>query len=126
MKIVKVSEATVIQINWLVAKCEGIRIMLRDTPTRLLLCEGDNREDEYNPVEDWSQGGLVIQKLSIGFDRIPTDVGEPLDFCSWQYRDKQGCLPGPRSYGSTQLIAAMRCAISNKLGETAEVPDELS
>ncbi len=29
------------------------------------------------------------------------------------------------SYGSTPLIAAMRCYVASKLGEEVEVPDEL-
>ena len=104
---VKVSEATPKQINWLVAKCEDV-LFPRSVP-------------KY--TTDWSQGGPIIEREEIAVQCGYCD-GE-LD--GWIADSKKlNDDEGMEQYGSTPLIAAMRCYVASKLGEEVEVPDELA
>ena len=69
----------------------------------------------YSPSSDWAQGGSLAQRELIG--TVP-----PLDGLGWAAAYVR---IGSFSYGATPLIAAMRCFVSNKLGDEVEVPDEL-
>lgn len=96
---IKVSEATPIQLNWLVAKCEGV-----SWSTWLL--------DGY--ATDWAHGGPIIEREMI--ELVPhTDA-----LWDAMYRDQHIPNDGP-----TPLIAAMRCYVASKLGDECDIPDEL-
>ena len=114
MKTIKVSEATNTQLDWLVAKCEG-----RDSaqikvggPVHLFRTVGYDPLP-WQPTTDWSQMGPII-------DRERISVVEGMDG-EWQ----AGMRPWKFRYGPTPLIAAARCYVVTKLGDTVEVPDEL-
>ena len=73
-----------------------------------------------NPYStDWAQGGQIIEREKIGL-REPHEVKD-----RWYARITTDVTvfmqPGP-----TPLIAAMRCFVASKLGDEAEVPDELT
>lgn len=106
MKTIKVSEATELQLNWLVAKCES-----------LLDKWGVCAPAGFKPSTDWACGGPLIarEQISVDFDADP-ECGGP---CAASTRDSYRYWVGP-----TPLIAAMRCFCS-KLGDEVEVPDEL-
>jgi len=115
MKKIKVSEATNVQLDWLVAKCEGIDLFetegwLYDTD------EGTRRV--YRPTTDWSQMGPIIGRGSILFHS--SGDGATLE----AYLSSKG-TSGPMGAGEDHLIAAARCYVTSKLGDTAEVPEEL-
>jgi len=69
---------------------------------------------EYNPSSDWHQGGPIIEKEEI--ELIPPN----LDIGLWEARTGLS-----HSYGSTPLIAAMRCYVAHKLGDEIELPSIL-
>ena len=95
---VQVSEATPIQLNWLVAKCEGV-----SWSTWLL--------DGY--ATDWAHGGPIIEREGINIQQSP-------DRDCWMAHNES-----PASEGPTPLIAAMRCYVASKLGDECDIPDEL-
>ena len=86
----------------------------------------------YSPSTDWSQGGPILEKITItkvvswdGNDeddedlvprewgaRIGVDMSEDGDDEFWQY-------------GPTPLVAIMRCYAAHMLGDEVEVPEEL-
>ena len=71
----------------------------------------------FNPAENWSQAGLIIERESIQL--TPCE-----DMESWEagMMFAQGC----EDYtGPTPLIAAMRCFVSSRLGDEIELPEEL-
>ena len=124
MKQIKVSEATGPALDWLVATCEGYTEY--DPETDKLL---PPRKEygwvslfDLNYSTDWSQGGPIIEKLRSESHHsfLVESDGANVHTLSW---------PSPhvfhRGYGPTLLIAAMRCRVVSKLGETAEVPEEL-
>lgn len=70
----------------------------------------------WNPSEDWSQGGPLIEKL--GITLLPPRY--PGDKWGATY-DTQSCMFD----GGTALIAACRAIVAAKLGDTVQVPEEL-
>lgn len=119
MKTIKVSEATDTQLDWLVAKCEGLEVeYINDGITRCLL-RLTPFTGRYSPTTDWSQMGPIIEREKI--DCIADPNGRDV----WEgrlYRNKAEYY----RYGATALIAAARCYVASELGETVEVPEELT
>jgi hypothetical protein len=101
----KTAELTGAALDWAVAKASG----------------------EYRPVPvpnystDWAQGGLIIEQWKI-------DVFWQSHPHSWVGSMSRGANKvGFRhlQYGTTPLIAAMRCYVASKLGDEVEIPNEL-
>lgn len=117
MKQIKVSEATGPALDWLVAKCEGknITLMRNDDGSlfpRPVWADGLWQQD-YST--NWTQIGPIVEREGISI--IFHEQGH------WTASNLHGtvCVGGP-----TPLIAAMRCFCANRLGDTAEVPEELT
>ena len=97
----KTSELTGAALDWAVAKCEGY-----DGPPIWLSRQSD-------ASTDWVQGGPIIER-----ERITIDAGQ--HGALWIARKgAHECI------GSTPLIAAMRCFVASRLGDTVDVPPEL-
>jgi hypothetical protein len=126
---IKVSEATNIQLDWLVAKCEGFTSeyepdvgdfwIERTNHTYTGLAPFGYLKDALRFSTDWSQGGPIIEKEKIGVDYYCLPQTEPVWIAG---------IAGTMSNreGPTPLIAAMRCLVASKLGDEVEVPNELS
>lgn len=70
----------------------------------------------YRPSTDWSQGGPLIERERIEIrndDDTKEWSAQPWDQDEYEQN------------GSTPLIAAMRCLVASKLGDTVQVPAEL-
>ena len=100
MKTIKVAEATELQLDWLVARIEGDE-----------LPKSGGKGLDYST--DWAQGGPLIEREGISIYCMTSDW-------SAAYNPSGATQDGP-----TPLIAAMRCYVASKLGDTAEVPEEL-
>jgi len=105
---IKTSELTGAALDWVVAKCEGKKVGYEFTLFSPVVIVG---LDPYEPSEDWSQGGPIIEREKMEF----RNKGH---YAS--YND------GPTFYGETHLIAAMRCYVASKLGAEVEIPEELA
>ena len=71
----------------------------------------------YAPSTNWAQGGPIIERE--GIDTLKDGAG-------WTALKTMTINhPHLRVYGPTPLIAAMRCYVASKLGDTIEVPEEL-
>lgn len=121
---VKVSNLTGAKLNWAVAKCEGHEIdsLMGGAVWYWLKCSltGDMEVvDLYNPSIDWAQGGPIIERekitVSIGHD------GVWIAYSMQNYEDRKEYMQA----GPTALIAAMRCYVSMRLGNTVDIPEEL-
>lgn len=104
-------------LNWMVGKCEGF--------------------DLKNPIDyinDWSYAGPIISREKINIRHTFTQGGyrtsDSVDAIHAEITLPNGSkVFDPNKviweYGSTDLIAAMRCYVTSKLGEEVEVPENL-
>ena len=69
----------------------------------------------YTPTAEWHQGGPIIERE--GIEVIPPHD----DIELWEAR-----IAYYEYYGPTPLIAAMRCYVASKLGDTVDIPEELT
>jgi hypothetical protein len=101
-------ELTGAALDWAVAKAEGITC----APYR-----GKVVDQWGNPLvfhEDWSLAGPIIEREGM---QIQTFMDKWL-----------ASIPRPfvQQDGPTPLIAAMRCYVASKLGDTVDIPEELA
>ena len=105
----KTAELTGAALDWAVAKCDGV--INGDALDTGFILEGG-----YVPSTDWAQGGPIIEREVICTDRIAPDK-----WCA----SVRSVKNSPWLYGPTPLIAAMRCYVASKLGDTVEIPEGL-
>ena len=149
---IKTSELTGAALDWAVAKAEGYKIGLvfgrgtckflgvhrslnggysESMPFALASTRKQAREADYpgvflsgtrywQPSADWAQGGPIIEREGIGLQYGGDDWDLPWSACK-----ETGHYEGDRYFGQTPLIAAMRCYVASKLGDEADVPEEL-
>ena len=67
----------------------------------------------FEPSTDWSQGGAIIERERIS---ITHQVGQ------WAAQTDDDLF----AYGPPPLVAAMRCYVASKLGDTVDIPAELT
>lgn len=114
------AELTGAALDWAVAKCEGKR--LSGASLAYQVREHGTVTDgfcPYSPSTDWSQGGPIIER-----ERITLQAG------GWHDNVWRACHEGAhpyagRQYGPTALIAALRCYVASRFGDSVEVPDGL-
>ena len=120
MKTIKVSKATPIQLDWLV---NNIRYGYAVISGGRIYAPAENPNLGYAlpqlcPSSDWAQGGPLIEKELIN---LITTAGYP-----WRATVYMGGGVWIDQEGPTPLIAAMRCYVCSRMGETVEVPEELT
>lgn len=101
----KTSELSSPALDWAVAKCEGATY--------------------HGPAwtkfsTDWAQGGPIIEREGV-FCKPTINKG-------WRSYQRDPFSNGicNSQYGPTPLIAAMRCYVASKLGDTVHIPEELA
>ena len=104
---IKVSEATNIQLDWLVAKA-------LPAPANTLELLDRDIYNGFSPTTNWAQGGPIIEREDIS----PRSCGDGSWVADWYFGDV-------RRVGPTPLIAAMRCYVASKLGDEVDIPAEL-
>lgn len=99
MKSIKVSELSGVALDWAVGKAEGLNDWLIPV----------------NYCGKWEHGGPIIER-----EKIETTYQSDVKWQAGKYPtiDDLHC-------GSTPLIAAMRCYVASRLGNTVEISDEL-
>jgi len=133
-KRVKVAEATNIQLDWLVAACEKVVVKvnnaLPNSPYLMVedfdvwgasrFVEEEDGGTAYRPTTDWWQMGPIIAREIDTLTRLDTypDYTAQKHSCD-DWEDYS-------AVGPTPLIAAARCYVTSKLGDTVEVPEELT
>ena len=135
MKTIKVSEATPIQLDWLVAKCEGVLVQC-DSEEGLII-NNIIGWIPYRPSANWAQGGPIIEREKIDLEfmdnfeawcgSVVREYGQDRESYS-DDQDRESYTAEQESfvgYGPTPLIAAMRCYVASKMGNVVEIPEEL-
>ena len=121
--LIKVSEATPLQLDWMVANCEGYEIVrMRGSEITFLdrTEDGALSERHINYSTDWSQGGPIIEREFIELtttNRSNAEIWEAI----FPGRGEDSVV----QYGPTPLIAAMRCYVVAKWNDEVEIPEEL-
>jgi hypothetical protein len=115
---IKTAELTGAALNWAVAMCEGWQYTTaRDSTGNypwLVKVGRDMNPKHYHPSTHWGIGGPIIEreKIAVWFSKG--------DWKS-QLRDTSA-----KMHGTTPLIAAMRCYVASKMGDEAEIPEEVT
>ena len=120
----KTSEATNIQIDWLVAHCvESSKLF------PIFVDGAPVSKGSYST--NWAQGGPIIDREKIAMSSAPDGLwaaympkgtrwlehgGKTAEVFNWHFKQM----------GYTPLIAAMRCYVASKLGDEVEIPEELT
>jgi len=102
----KTSELTGAALDWAVAKANG--------NTGHFLIDG------YSPSTNWAQGGPIIEREGINLDNYAKNP----NWSAWTPAPERDSGEA-QAYGPTPLIAAMRCYVASKLGDTIDVPEAL-
>lgn len=127
---VKTSELTGAALDWAVAKCE--EMLHLDNAESWLRDYRIGFSTRYSAV--WSAGGEIIEREKIDTRNTFTEGGyrtsKSIDAVEACIRLPNGATAyAPAAvlfeYGPSPLIAAMRCYVASKLGDTVEIPDEL-
>lgn len=117
---IKTSDATGNALNWLVATCEGWAEYTNDEVFGKVFQRSPSgnlvhlRLDDTRYSEDWAEGGPIIEREAIGFSTM--------DGVTWI---ADSFVTSHQQYGPAQLVAAMRCHVSGKLGAEVDVPEDL-
>jgi hypothetical protein len=118
---INTSDLTGVALDWAAAKITNPQwwddgYMDGDPRAALDMDDGTT----YTPSTDWSQGGPIIEREKIGTMYYPD--GGHADGGEWY-----AITPDERheGYGATALVAAMRCYVAAKLGDTIDVPNDL-
>ncbi len=115
MTIIKTSELTGAALDWAVSlidepeACKYGAQDWREQRTRTV----KNGEYVYRYHQSWAQGGPLLERERISVNQFGG---------AWKASSlRQSAIVGP-----TPLIAGMRCYVASQLGETVDVPDELT
>lgn len=116
---IKTSELTGAALDWAVAKCLGFTPFTDDISWIVEINGGYKRLPAYST--NWAQGGPIIEREQI-FVKPTAKLAK-----GWRtyQRDPAGNGICNSQYGPTPLVAAMRCFVASRLGESVEVPQEL-
>lgn len=128
-----------LELDWAVAKCEGLSVQLSiELGISKLL---KSNVEYYSPSTLWSQAGVIIDTNGISIIRCRDDY----DYCNnipipeWAattgqhdfyqgYEDNEPSLAQFERdlvFGNTPLIAAMRAYVISKLGNNVDIPDNI-
>jgi hypothetical protein len=119
---IKTSDLTGAALDWAVAKITNPQwwddgYMDGDPRAALDMDDGTT----YTPSTDWSQGGPIIEREKI---ELSCGCDGPGTWRAWPDHMIYDPNVGGRN-GPTPLVAAMRCYVATKLGDTVSIPNEL-
>lgn len=112
-------------LDWAVLKCESVRPPNIGILKRTQIYTGSScgifispkitvsNGKWFKPTRDWAQGGLIIER-----EKLHISFADSL----WSACNQQGDY---LKTGSTPLVAAMRCYVASRLGDTIDMPVEL-
>lgn len=120
-KTIRVVDATNTQLDWLVAQCEGhgdrwLSRWREGGDKRFTYCEV-----VYSYTERHEQMWPIIERAESYTLKKWAEARPDL---AYQCHIWDGVVDY-QGFGPTSLIAAARCYVTSKLGETVEIPDDL-
>jgi len=112
----KTSELTGSALDWAVAKANQAVGLVKSDP--MLDCM-----HYFTPSTNWAQGGPIIERERISLRPDFWENGGCKAFIDRGGSAKNIIAP---MHGPTPLTAAMRCYVASKLGNTVDIPEELT
>lgn len=120
MKVVNVSEASNVQLDWLVRDIEFTKLISQGSHVKDWVYADHKKGLRTDPyTTDWLFMGEIVDREIILFRGV---YGEIPSINAYFYR---WGTEGTNATGADHRIAAARCYIKSVRGETAEVPDDL-
>ena len=117
----KVDKMSNLQLNWAVATCAiaGFRISGAGPSARIIYVPKRSAWVIFSPTTNWKQGGKIIEAA-----KISTEVKHD----GWWLAKMYDINDDPRyvTIEETPLVAAMRCFVKSKYGDSLEPPSCLS
>lgn len=118
----KTAELSGAALDWAVAKCEGFL----DNPESWMYQAKttDLKRSTFHPSIHWAQGGPIIEREFISVSNEFSNFIKGYEWAAWTpapIRDDAETF----GYGPTPLVAAMRCYVASKLGDTVDIPADL-
>lgn len=127
MPLVKVSELEGAALDWAVAKCESVFDHYPGMADAKAFWAVHLMAGDLAYSTDWSQGGPIIEReLSNLFKHNQLDKSKPPVWCAVINVPSEHGTMLLQYDGPAPLIAAMRCYVASKLGESIEIPEELT
>ena len=109
---IKTEDLTGAALDWAVAKCSFI-----EGTARSLIAA------DVKPYStSWQEGGPIIEREIHSI--TDTTMRSDMSF-AWEAKIHVGAGLCVRMHGPTPLIAAMRCFVASKMGDTIDIPEEL-
>ena len=102
-------------LDWAVAKCEGHDARVYGGVVYTTMHQRLGPECHYST--DWFQGGPIVERERISVWARSNEWAAESFVCNQE---------GHEQTGPTPLIAAMRCYVASKLGDTVDIPEELT
>ena len=118
---VKTNELTGVALDWVVAKCEGRKVVFNHQYTEETKFDGwwQLGPNHWQPLNkystDWAHGGPIIEREGVMIER----------WASTGHWQAANALVTKVFTAETPLVAAMRCYVASKLGDEVELPEEL-
>jgi hypothetical protein len=114
----KTSELSGAALDWAVTKCEGYDHKVTSSEWGM-----------WGWATDWAQGGPLIEREGIDVHRVNAEM-----WSAKLWANNSGMAKNPAQWfkhniqtdGPTPLIAAMRCYVASQLGDTIDIPNELT
>jgi hypothetical protein len=106
---IKTSELTGAALDWAVAKCEQSERQPIGHPAH------------FSPSTNWAQGGPIINRERLAMSHYSDELG----WACFQAHTVNGVFCKDW-FGPTPIIAAMRCYVASKLGDTVDITDYLA
>ena len=128
MRRVVTSTAEGATLDWLVAKALGHWTKF-GTDGILATPEGTDCWQWWYPHRSWEQGGPIIDSHDFTIRKRSAEEEKHLAYPNPNFKCKAELWVDRKYYcahGPTVLMAALRCFVMTKFGDTSEVPDELT
>ena len=130
---IKTSELSGAALDWAVAKCENLEIHTLEKGMKISVRNGELEPWwVFTPSTNWAQGGPIIEREDINVTRYTraevTETNQEIyrkDGWTASTTATAYWITPIRNYGTTPLLAAMRCYVTSKLGEWVDMPEEV-
>lgn len=121
---VKTSDLIGLALDWAVAKhLDGNAYIANGRGSKLVVFEPANADYHvlFNPSTNWIQCGPIIEREACNLFKHNSST----EWCCAISVPRDGYVAIVTADGPTPLVAACRCYVASKVGDTIEIPEEL-